>query len=176
MKDTDYKQRVLGLHAQLGISVNFMDSTALLFYEEPSTLVTTEVDFYGREQRLTSNAYAAWLEMRSQAAIAGIELLMISAYRGIDYQAQLIQRKLDAGQTLEEILCVNAAPGFSEHHTGRAIDIASPQCPKLEEEFEHTAAFQWLQINAGDFGFTMSFPRGNNCGIIYEPWHWCYND
>ena len=44
MKDTDYKQRVLELHAQLGISVNFMDSTALLFYEEPSTLVTTEVD------------------------------------------------------------------------------------------------------------------------------------
>ncbi|MGJ8690209.1 MAG: M15 family metallopeptidase [Gammaproteobacteria bacterium] len=176
MRDTDYKQRVLALHAQLGISADFMDSTALSFYEEPGELVPTEVDFYGREQRLTSNAYSAWLEMRSQAAKAGVKLLMISAYRGIDYQAKLIQRKLDAGQALEEILCVNAAPGFSEHHTGRAIDIASPECPQLEEAFERTAAFLWLQSNASDFGFTMSFPRENNCGIIYEPWHWCYKE
>lgn len=174
MIGTDYRRKVIALHDALGVPASYRDTTQLEFYEEPLTLAQTELDFYGREQRLTPEALAAWTAMRTQAAKDGVELLLISAFRGIDYQAQLIQRKLDRGQNIEEILCVNAAPGYSEHHTGRALDIASKDCPKLEEEFEHTKAFAWLQGNAANFGFFMSFPRGNTCGIIYEPWHWCY--
>ncbi|MNW15580.1 D-alanyl-D-alanine carboxypeptidase [compost metagenome] len=44
----------------------------------------------------------------------------------------------------------------------------------LEEVFEQTPAFAWLQANADRFGFVLSFPRGNACGYLYEPWHWCY--
>ncbi len=169
-----YHDRVFALHDALGIPASYRDTTPLALYEEPEELVQTELDFYGREQRLTPSAALAWKAMCSKAALAGIELVMISAFRGIDYQAQLIKRKLERGQNIEDILCVNAAPGYSEHHTGRAIDIASLDCPKLEEEFECTAAFAWLQANAAQFGFSMSFGRDNPCGIIYEPWHWCY--
>lgn len=176
MNDSDYKHRVIALHEALGIPDSYRATTSLSLYEEPGELVHTEVDFYGREQRLTPKTAAAWVAMRANAAQVEVKLLMISAYRGIDYQAQLIRRKLDSGQALQDIMCVNAAPGYSEHHTGRAIDIACPDCPRLEEEFERTTAFAWLQANAPDFGFTMSFPRHNTCGIIYEPWHWCYND
>ncbi len=176
MIDIEYQQRVIALHDALGIPASYRETTPLSFYEEPKELVQTDLDFFGREQRLTPNAEAAWVRMRARAAQAGIELVMISAFRGIDYQAQLIRRKLDKGQAIDDILCVNAAPGYSEHHTGRAIDIASTDCPKLEEEFEGTTAFAWLQANAAGFGFNMSFARGNPCGIIYEPWHWCYSE
>ena len=44
--------------------------------------------------------------------------------------------------------------------------------PAAEESFESTPAFVWLQSRAGDFGFEMSYPRGNPHGIDYEPWHW----
>ena len=44
--------------------------------------------------------------------------------------------------------------------------------PAAEESFEATPAFAWLQARAGDFGFAMSYPRGNPHGIVYEPWHW----
>lgn len=68
----------------------------------------------------------------------------------------------------------NAAPGFSEHHTGRAIDIACPDAEPLQELFENTKAFKWLDANAGQFGFVMTYPRGHQHAISYEPWHWCF--
>lgn len=113
--------------------------------------------------------------MKVAAAGSGIDIFLISAYRSMQYQHDLLAKKLDAGIPIEEILSVNAAPGFSEHHTGRAVDIGTYGCDALAEEFENTDAFQWLKKSAADFGFTMSYPRDNLFGIIYEPWHWCFN-
>ena len=78
------------------------------------------------------------------------------------------------GQKLEEILKVNVLPGFSEHHTGFAIDLTSKGEVVLEEEFEKSDAFYWLVKNANQFGFYLSYPRNNSTGVIYEPWHWCF--
>jgi D-alanyl-D-alanine carboxypeptidase len=127
-------------------------------------------------QRLTPEAARQWAAMQAAAAADGITLLIVSGYRSIDYQARLIRKKLNAGQSLSEILEVNAAPGHSEHHTGRAIDIASPGSRPLTEEFERSEAFAWLGEHAGGFGFVMSYPRGNPAGFIYEPWHWALKD
>ena len=101
-------------------------------------------------------------------------LLLVSAFRSIARQHEIVAAKLARGQQLDAILQVSAAPGFSEHHTGRAVDIGTPDSPALEEVFEQTPAFAWLQANAACFGFVLSFPRGNACGYLYEPWHWCY--
>ena len=59
------------------------------------------------------------------------------------------------------------------HHTGRAVDIATPGVPPLTEAFERSDAFRWLEKNATNHGFSMSYPRGNALGYVYEPWHWC---
>jgi D-alanyl-D-alanine carboxypeptidase len=69
-----------------------------------------------------------------------------------------------------------ARPGFSEHHTGLALDIGDEEHPACDVElpFEETRAFKWLNENAGHLGFELSFPRGNSKGINYEPWHWRY--
>jgi D-alanyl-D-alanine carboxypeptidase len=90
----------------------------------------------------------------------------------VDYQADLIRKKIAAGQQIADILEVNTAPGFSEHHTGRAVDIATPGSRPLTEDFENTEAFQWLTTEAARFGFSMTYPRENPWGISYEPWHW----
>ena len=79
------------------------------------------------------------------AAKARIQLLIVSGFRGMEYQARLIRKKINAGPADSEILQVNAAPGFSEHHTGKAVDIATPGSRPLTEDFENTEAFQWLQ-------------------------------
>jgi hypothetical protein len=52
--------------------------------------------------------------------------------------------------------------------------IFAPGRPLLEEEFELTDSFTWLKENAHQFDFRLSYPRGNDLGIIYEPWHWFY--
>ncbi len=170
-----FAERIRQIHHQLSIPEDYAQGTPLVLHEEPDELVPTELDFYGREQRLTPETLAAWQAMKAMAQTQGVEVFLISAFRSVDYQSQLIRRKLDAGQSIPQILLVNAAPGYSEHHTGRAIDVGTHGCPALEEEFEHTPAFKWLQKHASEFGFILSYPRENTCGISYEPWHWCYH-
>lgn len=172
--DDAFVARVRKLHADLGIPADYLQECSLPLCPEPTALVDTELDFYQRPQRLTAEALAAWSKMRATAAQDGVTLFLISAFRDIEYQAGLIASKLDKGQAIDDILKVNAAPGFSEHHTGRAIDIGTPGCDALVTEFENTDAFQWLESSAGGFGFVLSYPRDNSLGIIYEPWHWCF--
>ena len=160
------------LHAELGIPEDYgLDGSRPVFDEAPD-LVEVGPNLVGRMQSLAPGAATRWIEMQSGAADDGILLLIVSGYRSIDYQARLIRRKLNAGQSVSEILAVNAAPGHSEHHTGRAIDIATPGSRPLTEEFEDSDAFCWLREHAGRYGFSMSYPRENRAGFIYEPWHW----
>ena len=98
---------------------------------------------------------------------------IVSAFRSVERQTEIVLRKLEEGLTLDEILCVSAPPGYSEHHTGRAIDVNAQGLP-LTAEFEKTTAFQWLVMNAARFGFVMSYPRLNKFGYVYEPWHWYF--
>ncbi len=174
MTDQHFAERVQQIHRELGIPEDYALSTPLTLQPEPLELALCEPDYYGREQRLAPQALAAWQAMRDRAKEDGVTLFLISAFRSVDYQAQLIRRKIEAGRTIAEILCVNTAPGYSEHHTGRAIDIGTLDCPALEEVFETTPAFLWLQDHATAFGFVLSYPRDNSCGISYEPWHWCF--
>jgi D-alanyl-D-alanine carboxypeptidase len=141
-------------------------------FKETETLEDVEPNLVGMMQRLAPDTAAAWREMKRRAADAGVQLLLVSGFRSIRHQADLIRRKLAAGQSIEKILTVNAAPGFSEHHTGRAVDIATPGTRPLMAAFETSVAFQWLEANAGAFGFRMPYSRGNPFGFEYEPWHW----
>lgn len=162
------------LNALLGIDVQMLAARGLTPFAEADTLVVAERNAAGREFELTPAAAGAWQAMRDAAAADGVTLLLVSAFRSIARQHEIVAAKLARGQRLDDILQVSAAPGFSEHHTGCAVDIGTPDSPALEEVFEQTPAFAWLQANAGRFGFVLSFPRGNACGYLYEPWHWCY--
>jgi len=102
-------------------------------------------------------------------------LKVVSAFREVDKQKEIIKNKIMSGQSISEILKACAAPGYSEHHTGRALDLTSTECMPLTEDFENTEAFSWLMENAGFYPFSLSYPRGNKAGIFYEPWHWAYN-
>ncbi len=112
--------------------------------------------------------------MKTAAATVGVSIFLVSAFRSVARQSEIIREKRNAGTGIDEILTLCAPPGFSEHHTGRAVDIACPDCPELEVDFENTDAFQWLTVNAPRFGFGLSYPRGNAMGYQFEPWHWCY--
>jgi len=160
------------LHDELGIPADYGQAVDMPSYAEASELVEVGPNLVGRMQRLTPGAAQQWRSLVAAAEADGVVLLIVSGYRSVDYQAALIRKKIDAGQKLREILAVNAAPGFSEHHTGQAVDIATPGSRPLTEEFETTAAFDWLLRRAARFGFTMTYPRDNPWGIAYEPWHW----
>lgn len=157
----------------LGLSDDYGEHTGLPLVAEPTVLDYAGRDRYSRPLWLGETAARQWRAMRTAAAIDGVVLEAISGYRSHDYQLGIFRRKLARGQTIEQILSVNAAPGYSEHHGGDALDISTPGEPAAEESFEATPAFAWLGRHAADFGFRMSYPHDNRHGIVYEPWHWC---
>jgi len=161
---------------QLGIPESYGRSPALPRFAEPEELVDVEPNIIGRPQRLTSTTADAWASLKAAAATDSIELLIVSGFRSIDDQARLIWNKLCAGQAIDAILEVNTAPGFSQHHTGRAIDIATPGVRPLIEAFGDSPAFRWLCSNADRFGFSMPYGVDNEWGITYEPWHWFFDE
>jgi D-alanyl-D-alanine carboxypeptidase len=142
--------------------------------EEARDLRSVGSDSSGRDALLAPRAADAWLSMRQAAEQEGVRLLLVSAFRSIAQQRAILQAKLASGLSWADILVVNAYPGFSEHHTGRAIDVGTPEDKGLSEAFEATKQFAWLSSNAGRFRFFLSYPRGNRFGIAYEPWHWCF--
>ena len=169
-----FERKIAEFQEQLGIPEDYSVQYGLRPCEECTHSVSIGQDIFGRDQQMAPQAARAWFDMKAAAASCGIELEAVSAFRSVKYQAGIIRRKLKAGQNIEKILKVSAAPGYSEHHTGRALDISTPGFEPLEEPFEDSPAFEWLQQSAEKFGFKMSFPRDNPHGISYEPWHWCW--
>lgn len=162
--------QLLGLDAH-----GYAMRTGLSLTHEPDWLALADFDRWQRPLWLRIDAARAWRHMRDAALADGIVLEAISGYRSHAYQLGIFARKLARGLTVEEILAVNAAPGFSEHHSGLALDIGAIDEPPAEESFERTPAFGWLRDNAGGYGFSMSYPRDNPHGIVYEPWHWRFD-
>ncbi len=160
---------------QLGLdAAAYTRSTGLRPIAEPDWLQFAGRDRYRRPLWLHRDAARAWQRMQAAAHAEGIVLEAISGYRSHAYQFGIFERKRARGLSVADILRVNAAPGFSEHHSGRALDISIPGAAAAEESFETTPAFSWLQTRAAGFGFQLSYPRGNPNGIVYEPWHWCW--
>ena len=64
-------------------------------------------------------------------------------------------------------------PGTSEHQTGLAVDI------DVNRRFmrETDRAYQCFDENAWNFGFILTYPKGNTYlpgPDTFEPWHWRY--
>ena len=172
ISSTAYEERIAAILRELGIPTAYGSDRRMPLRPEAAELVSVGHDLYGREQKLAPPAAGSWRTLRSAAEREGVELLLVSAFRSVDYQKQIWLRKLAAGEPVAQILRVNAAPGYSEHHTGRALDLTTAGCEPLTEAFERTAAFAWLRERARDFDFAMTYPRNNRFGIAFEPWHW----
>jgi zinc D-Ala-D-Ala carboxypeptidase len=133
-------------------------------------------DNYSREEFLEGEAAQAFLAMVTAARSQGVQLMGISGFRSIADQQALFTRQVQRHGSPTEAAKWSAPPGYSEHHTGYAIDIAdmTRSDTDVKVNFEETPAYQWLAVNAHRYGFEQSFPRDNPQGVSYEPWHWRY--
>jgi zinc D-Ala-D-Ala carboxypeptidase len=144
------------------------------YADAPVSSLTTVSKTKGKVVMLQVAAAERFLEMQRAARRDGIDLVAVSGFRDKAYQQGLFDRNLGKMGQAIEVTKVSAPPGYSEHHTGYALDVGDGSQPEthVEPTFEQTRAFGWLQSNAGRFGFEMSFPKDNKQGVSYEPWHW----
>ena len=95
----------------------------------------------------TAKAFRA---MAKAARKVGVQLGIRSGYRTHAKQKTLYKKYRKGEGNLA------ARPGFSNHESGRALDL------KVTEE----RTYAWLQAHANEFGFHRT--------VAGEPWHWEY--
>ena len=160
----------------LGGDPQVLETRGLPCYDDARELVVADTSKSGIEHRLTEVAADSWTAMKFAAANDNVSLILISGFRSFERQFEIVNRRIESGESLEELFYVLAPPGCSQHHTGRALDIGTMGCEPASVDFAKTTAFQWLCENALQFGFSLSYPENNSQGYSYEPWHWFLSD
>jgi len=120
--------------------------------------------------RLRNITLPPLLAMTEAARQEGIALMVSSAYRPYEYQEMLYNRYVEKdGQEAADRY--SAKPGKSQHQLGTVIDFGS-----IDDSFADTDAGQWMTRRAGEFGFSLSYPRGMEeiTGYQWESWHFRY--
>lgn len=155
------------------------------FGHQPYAEATAEMTLIGsyaeanrqREETLHPDAAAALFKMIAAARVEGIWLVPASGFRSLAQQRNLFNAQIIRKGTPEAAAVLSAPPGYSEHHTGYAVDLIDgslSQSEDISETFADTLAYEWLLANAETYGFELSFPEDNDQGIAFEPWHWRY--
>lgn len=109
-------------------------------------------------------------KMTEAARKEGLAIVFASGYRPYDYQEMLFNRY--AGEMgVEEAERISARPGTSQHQLGTAVDFGT-----ITDEFADTPEGKWLAEHAGEYGFSLSYPRGMEdvTGYKWECWHYRY--
>ncbi len=146
----------------------------------PLASVKSEFDTKGNS-KFDSRAIDKLHAMCSAAKKDGVSLAVVSAYRTNAKQTSLYNNQIEKqrlkypnlseSELKAKAATISAIPGTSEHELGLAVDLNS-----VEQSFENTEAFKWLQNHAEEYGFIMRYPKDKQSitGIIYEPWHYRY--
>lgn len=132
------------------------------------------------QRQFDSRAIGELNQMLKDAKKAKIGNLWVqSAYRSVERQEELFNNKVEEyvsmglsvemaeERTLEFINKANT----SEHNIGLAVDFNY-----IENTFDKTKAFSWLQENAENYGFVLRYKKEKEdiTKVSYEPWHWRY--
>lgn len=137
----------------------------------------------GEKHRIEQKTYAAYEKLREELLKEGVQIELDSVYRSVEEQ-QEIWDEWSADPELGEEYCKKylAVPGFSEHHTGLAVDIFIMKDGKEIRDNDamiaDTEDFAKVHELLPKYGFILRYPEGKDAitGYAYEPWHLRYID
>ena len=150
--------------------------------------ITTITNSVGDEVMVESKAYEAYCALKEavEKDLEGydkgeVRLELDSAYRSVAAQQKIVD---DFTEKYGEdyVKKYVAVPGFSEHHTGLALDLYFTVDGKDVYENEDLVQYPdiWDAVHARlpEFGFILRFPEDGEAitGYAYEPWHIRYLD
>ncbi|WP_407709776.1 D-alanyl-D-alanine carboxypeptidase family protein [Arthrobacter nitrophenolicus] len=130
----------------------------------------------GEAALLNSTTAAAAEAMFAAAARDGVSMVLASGYRSYATQVATYNSYVAArGQADADT--ASARPGYSEHQTGWAFDIADGNgACGFQPCFADQPAAVWAKANGHRFGFVVRYPWMFHpiTGYYYEPWHLRY--
>ncbi len=181
----DYEEAVL--YVNIGLDKEFYDdpniitefSTTVLANKynkldesfEPNNIVQIKSSCSKGEEYLSKEAQVAFENMCDAALDDDMHILANSAYRSYENQQEVYDTYLNLyGQNYVDNYV--ALPGYSEHQTGLALDVAA----RDYNTFRNSPEYDWMLENAYKYGFILRYPADKQdiTGYKNEAWHFRY--
>lgn len=149
---------------------------------EGSVLLKTAKNIYGEEYQVEEKTLNQFELLRKDLLNnEGIDIELDSTTRSVAKQQKLWDEwtKKHGSEYVQKYVAV---PGYSEHHTGLAIDICLHKNGKrIDDNSEMIAEkeiFAKIHKKLSKYGFILRYPEGKKeiTGYEYEPWHFRYID
>lgn len=132
--------------------------------------------FEGEDIQLERLTYDNYVKLQKRLLMEGIEIGIREGYRTVEEQQEVFDYYVNT-KGYDYAYNIAAQPGYSEHHTGLAIDIL----PKIEDHWEPLSG-EYGKVNTmygiihpilHEYGFILRYPKGKEyiTGYNYESWH-----
>ena len=135
----------------------------------------------GDDVEVEKKAYDAYLELKAELEQEGVYVDLDSARRSVAEQ-QRIMDEFTEEKGADYAKKTVATPGFSEHHTGLALDlyliIDGKDVTENDDMMQYPEVWEKIHAKLADHGFILRYLDGDEhiTGYGYEPWHIRYLD
>ena len=136
---------------------------------------------WDEDVKIEKETYEKYKELESALEKEGIDIELDSIYRSVNEQQELWDDwSNDPEKGIEYVKKYVAVPGYSEHHTGLAVDICLKKDGRLIDDNDDMIAekdiFSKIHNKLADYGFILRYLDGRDdmTGYAYEPWHLRY--
>lgn len=135
----------------------------------------------GDDVEVEKKAYDAYLGLKADLEKEGVYVDLDSARRSVADQ-QRIMDEFTEQYGADYAAKTVAAPGYSEHHTGLALDlyliIDGKDVTENEDMIQYPEIWAKIHEKLADYGFILRYLEGREhiTGYGYEPWHIRYLD
>lgn len=103
------------------------------------------------------------------------DMMIVSGYRNVQSQRDIYNDRV-ASQGEELAALYVATPGYSEHHTGLAMDLSFYTDSGASVSIEEYEYGNWIDEHCAEYGYVLRYPsdKVDITKIGYEFWHYRY--
>ncbi len=143
---------------------------------EKEITIVKYVDSQGWDVETEEKAYEAYQKLHDALAEEDIHVDLDSAYRSVAEQERIVQdftEKYGEDYVKQYV----AVPGYSEHHTGLALDlylnIDGQDVYENEDMVQYPEVWAKIHEKLPEYSFILRYLEGKEdvTGYSYEPWH-----
>jgi len=135
----------------------------------------------GDDVEVERKAFEAYRELAADLEKEGVHIDLDSARRSVADQKRIMD-EFTAEKGADYAKKTVAAPGYSEHHTGLALDlyliVDGEDITENDDMMKYPEIWTKIHAKLADHGFILRYLKGEEhiTGYGYEPWHIRYLD
>ena len=135
----------------------------------------------GDDVEVERKAFEAYRELAADLEKEGVHIDLDSARRSVADQKRIMD-EFTAEKGADYAKKTVAAPGYSEHHTGLALDlyliVDGEDITENDDMMKYPEIWTKIHAKLADHGFILRYLKGDEhiTGYGYEPWHIRYLD